>query len=130
MEFSYQRKPEKPESKNERSKKFQKTAKNPSQSQEDDDDITECIDQKPETIKDQPDKPENRRNFLKSLKKDFYLKRDKEPDEIISGIYLGSIGAAYNKRILQELKIEYILCCSDGIEPVFPTVIIKELYIL
>ena len=63
------------------------------------------------------------RDFLKSLKKDFYIKRDKEPDEILPGFYLGSIGAAYNKRALQECKIEYILCCSDGIESAFPTVI-------
>ena len=62
------------------------------------------------------------RDYIKSLKKNSYVKTDKEPDEILPGFYLGSIGAALNKRALHECKIEYILCCSDGIQSAFPNV--------
>jgi len=49
------------------------------------------------------------------------METDKEPSEILPGFYLGSVGAACNKKALHQHKIKHILCCSDGIEPAYPT---------
>ncbi len=65
---------------------------------------------------------ENNRAFQKAQKKMIYMETDKEPSEILPGFYLGSVGAACNKKALHEYKIKHILCCSDGIEPAFPEV--------
>ena len=71
-----------------------------------------------------PQKEENNRAFQKAQKKMIYMETDKEPSEILPGFYLGSVGAACNKKALHEYKIKHILCCSDGIEPAYPTVIL------
>jgi len=65
---------------------------------------------------------ENNRAFQKAQKKMIYMETDKEPSEILPGFYLGSVGAACNKKALHEYKIKHILCCSDGIEPAYPEV--------
>jgi len=35
-------------------------------------------------------------------------------------VYIGSIGAAQNKRILEKLGVGSVLCCASGITPYFP----------
>lgn len=48
------------------------------------------------------------------------LKNDREPAQIIEGLYLGSIGAAMSKDTLQNLEISHILTVADSIKPTFP----------
>jgi len=43
------------------------------------------------------------------------------PAEIIPGIYLGSVGAAYNKESLQKHGITHILTCASKLQPRFPS---------
>lgn len=47
---------------------------------------------------------------------------DNVPAEIIPGLYLGSVGVAFNKEALQNNKITHILTCADKIQPRFPSV--------
>jgi hypothetical protein len=49
-------------------------------------------------------------------------REDKEPAEILPGLYLGSIGAAFNKESLEKHKITHILTCADKIQARFPNV--------
>jgi hypothetical protein len=42
-------------------------------------------------------------------------KDDSVPAEIIPGLYLGSIGAAFNKESLKKHGITHILTCADKI---------------
>ena len=49
-------------------------------------------------------------------------KDDKTPAEIVDGLYLGSIGAAYNKESLELHGITHILTCADSIKPRFENV--------
>jgi len=48
------------------------------------------------------------------------LKTDGTPVEVIPGVYIGSIGAALNSRAIEELGINYVLCCGGGLKPRFP----------
>ena len=51
------------------------------------------------------------------------LKReDCTPCEIIPNLYIGSIGAAYNRDTLESRDISHVLICASCIEPLFPTV--------
>lgn len=47
---------------------------------------------------------------------------DKVPAKIVEGVYLGSVGSAYNKDSLKEYGITHILTCADKIKPRFPDV--------
>lgn len=47
---------------------------------------------------------------------------DNIPAEIIPGLYLGSVGAAFNKESLQKFGITHILTCADKLKPRFPNV--------
>ena len=47
---------------------------------------------------------------------------DNTPSEIIPGLFLGSIGAAYNKDSLKSNGITHILTCADNLKPRFPEV--------
>ena len=47
-------------------------------------------------------------------------REDNVPAEIIPGVYLGSIGAAYNKESLKTNGITHILTCADKLKPRFP----------
>ena len=50
-------------------------------------------------------------------------KTDAQPAEIVeSRVFLGSIGAAYNKDSLKSNGITHILTCADKIQPRFPEV--------
>ena len=49
---------------------------------------------------------------------------DNVPSEIVPGLFLGSIGAAFNKESLMRHGITHILTCADKIQPRYPAVII------
>jgi hypothetical protein len=49
-------------------------------------------------------------------------KEDSKPSEIIPGLFIGSIGAAYNRESLVANKITHILTCADKIKPRYPDV--------
>lgn len=48
---------------------------------------------------------------------------DSQPAEIIDRMFLGSIGAAFNKESLSGNGITHILTCAAKIQPRFPSVI-------
>lgn len=50
------------------------------------------------------------------------VKEDGQPVEVQPGLYIGSIGAAYNKQGLEDHKITHILTCAANIKPSFPNV--------
>lgn len=47
---------------------------------------------------------------------------DNQPAQIIDRLYLGSIGAAFNKESLQRNEITHILTCADKIQARFKDV--------
>jgi hypothetical protein len=69
-------------------------------------------------------KPSDKEGYIysqiKALMGVIKMKSDGIPEEILPGFYLGSIGAALNKKILEEHKIQNILCCCDGIKDAYP----------
>ena len=50
------------------------------------------------------------------------VKTDGMPIAVLPDLYIGSIGAAYNKKGLDETKITHILTCAANIKPSFPNV--------
>lgn len=61
-------------------------------------------------------------NTIKALYAIQHMKTDGVPAEVLPGLYIGSIGAALNKKNLHEAKITHILCCCDNIKSSFPNV--------
>lgn len=55
------------------------------------------------------------------------LKNDNSPIEIINGIFIGSVGAAMNKKILEDLKITHIIVAAQGLTEFFPQVFIFKI---
>ena len=53
------------------------------------------------------------------------VKTDGMPVAVFPDLYIGSIGAAYNKKGLDETKITHILTCAANIKPSFPNVSVK-----
>jgi protein phosphatase slingshot len=49
-------------------------------------------------------------------------REDNIPSEIIEGLYLGSVGAAYSNESLQKHGITHILTCAANLKPRFPDV--------
>jgi hypothetical protein len=49
-------------------------------------------------------------------------KEDKTPGAVFPDLFIGSIGAAYNKEVLTELGITHILTCAANIRPRFEKV--------
>lgn len=52
----------------------------------------------------------------------YYKFTDGTPVEIIPGLYLGSIGSAYNKQLLIEYGVKDILNCYGGLKEAYPKV--------
>lgn len=50
-----------------------------------------------------------------------YCREDNFPDEVIPGLFIGSIGSALNKPVLKDLGITHVLCVADKINPAFPS---------
>lgn len=49
-------------------------------------------------------------------------KTDHVPSEILPRLFLGSIGAAFNKDSLRTHGITHILTCASNLKPRFPNV--------
>ncbi|CAM6093498.1 unnamed protein product [Calypogeia fissa] len=49
-----------------------------------------------------------------------YLRNDNVPSELQQGLYLGSIGAAFNKGLLQNLNVTHILSVVNAVDIPFP----------
>ena len=47
--------------------------------------------------------------------------KDKIPNEILPGLFLGSIGAASNRELLIELGISHIMTIANGVSPLYPS---------
>eukprot|EP00249_Psilotum_nudum_P014886 c25051_g1_i1 orf=467-1063(-) len=59
-------------------------------------------------------------DFLRAFLLAKYVKNDNVPCEIEEGLYLGSIGAAYNKDVLQSLRISHILSVANSVDIPYP----------
>ena len=57
---------------------------------------------------------------MKALTAMKLTKEDNSPGMVFPELYLGSIGAAYNKKTLTDLGITHILTCASGIKKRFP----------
>ncbi|KAK1318039.1 Dual specificity protein phosphatase 1 [Acorus calamus] len=49
-----------------------------------------------------------------------YVKEDNIPCQIEQGLFLGSVGVAYNKDALRSLNVTHILIVAKSLEPAFP----------
>ena len=47
-------------------------------------------------------------------------KEDSVPAKVFPDLFLGSVGAAYNKKVLKEIGITHILTCAANIKPRYP----------
>ena len=59
--------------------------------------------------------------LMKALTAMKLTKEDNVPGQVFPELFIGSIGAAYNQKSLQELGITHILCTAAGVKPRFPT---------
>ena len=57
--------------------------------------------------------------IMKTLQAIKLTKNDGLPIEVISGLYIGSIGAAYNQELLLQTVISHILTVANKIKPRF-----------
>lgn len=48
------------------------------------------------------------------------LKEDNKPVELVDNLFIGSIGAASNKKALQENKITHIVVAGAGLKQLYP----------
>lgn len=55
--------------------------------------------------------------FMKALQ---LAKHDHDPVEVTPGVFLGSIGAAMTKSVLQNIGITHILTVADEVAPMHP----------
>jgi len=69
-----------------------------------------------------PVKMKNLMAHVKAVMGMQYMRSDGVPAEVLPGFYLGSIGAAFNRKILQEQSVGHILCCCDDVKEAYPTV--------
>lgn len=59
---------------------------------------------------------------MKALTAMKLVKEDGVPAQVFPDIFLGSVGAAYNKEGLKQVGITHILTCAANIKPRFPEV--------
>jgi len=69
-----------------------------------------------------PVKVKNLMTHIKAMMGMQYMRTDGVPAEVLPGFYLGSIGAAFNCKILQEREVGHILCCCDNVKEAYPNV--------
>lgn len=50
------------------------------------------------------------------------IKTDNQPIEIIDNVFIGSIGAAMNRKALEENKISHIIVAAQGLQEYHPEV--------
>ena len=77
------------------------------------------MDKKAEEKKVDHDKVYQVMKILTAMK---LVKEDGLPVAVCPDLYIGSIGAAYNKKGLDDTKITHILTCAANIKPSFPNV--------
>mmetsp|Transcript_2080 Transcript_2080/g.4793 ORF Transcript_2080/g.4793 Transcript_2080/m.4793 type:complete len:183 (-) Transcript_2080:34-582(-) len=61
--------------------------------------------------------------FVERMKRTYISqmsRTDSRPQKIVEGLYLGSVGAAYNLSVLKSLNITHILTVCDCLPPKFP----------
>ena len=81
---------------------------------------------------DTDQKNENKKGYdsiitqIKAIVAISHMRKDGVPAEILPNLYLGSVGAALSKKILQNLKITHVLSVMDKMKEPFPNVIICE----
>jgi hypothetical protein len=90
--------------------------------QELDENIAKPLKSDSERQAEQKRKMDNLYASFKALMGLQYMKKDGLPIEVLPNLYIGSIGAALNKKGLQETGINAILCCCDGVKQAFPEV--------
>lgn len=59
---------------------------------------------------------------MKALTAMKLVKEDGMPGAVFPDLFIGSVGAAYNKDNLQKIGITHILTCAANIKPRFPEV--------
>lgn len=67
-------------------------------------------------------KAEKLYEVMKALTAMKLTKEDKTPGAVFPDLFIGSIGAAYNKEVLNELGITHILTTAASIRPRFENV--------
>jgi protein-tyrosine phosphatase len=78
------------------------------------------------TENEPPKKPTAAKTFqnviseIKALVAINHMRNDGRPQEIVPGLYLGSVGAALSKKILLELQITDVLSVMDKMKTPFP----------
>ena len=60
---------------------------------------------------------ENAIRFMLALR---HAKNDHDPVEVTPGVFLGSIGAAMTKSVLNANEITHIMTVADCVEPMHP----------
>lgn len=58
--------------------------------------------------------------FIKLYSTMKILKEDNKPVELVDNLYIGSIGAAHNKKALKESGITHIVIAASGLKQLFP----------
>ncbi|XP_058082296.1 dual specificity protein phosphatase 1-like isoform X3 [Magnolia sinica] len=58
--------------------------------------------------------------FLRALYASKYAKEDNIPCQLEEGLFLGSVGVAYNKDALKGLNVTHILTVAKSLEPAYP----------
>lgn len=54
------------------------------------------------------------------------LRVDAEPGHVRGHVYLGSVGAAYNRKRLDALGVTHVLCVASGLQPAHPGAFVYE----
>ncbi|XP_078438874.1 dual specificity protein phosphatase 1-like [Wolffia australiana] len=58
--------------------------------------------------------------LLRGLYAAQYAKRDETPCQIEEGLFLGSVGAAFNRDELKSLNVTHILTVAKSLKPAYP----------
>ncbi len=58
--------------------------------------------------------------FIKFYSTMKILKEDNKPVELVDNLFIGSIGAAHNKKALKESGITHIVIAASGLKKLFP----------
>lgn len=80
----------------------------------------EVINNKDENVKNDKKKIVKIMKLVEMFSAMKMLKEDTKPIELINNLFIGSIGAASNLKILEENKITHILIVGQGIKKYFP----------
>lgn len=63
---------------------------------------------------------------LKAVQMAKRLRVDAEPGHVRGHVYLGSVGAAYNRKRLDALGVTHVLCVASGLQPAHPGAFVYE----